>query len=87
MLSRRVAKLVLALLLVAPLGAWVVLRVSLLIKVREAEALLSQVKALRVRESTFQDAKRLADQYKGKVEDHWKLKIAVVPALSRPAGS
>jgi len=72
MLSRRVAKLVLALLLVAPLGAWVVLRVSLLIKVREAKALLSQVKALRVRESTFQDAKRLADQYNGKVEDHWK---------------
>jgi hypothetical protein len=53
------------------LGAWVALRVSLLIKVREAEALLSQVKALRVRESTFQDAKRLADQYNGKVEDHW----------------
>ena len=72
MLSRRVAKLVLALLLVAPLGAWVVLRVSLLIKVREAKALLSQVKALRVRESTFQDAKRLADQYNDKVEDHWK---------------
>ena len=58
MLSRRVAKLVLALLLVVPLGAWVVLRVSLLIKVREAKALLSQVKALRVRESTFQGAKR-----------------------------
>ena len=25
-----------------------------------------------MRESTFPDAKRLADQYNGKVEDHWK---------------
>jgi hypothetical protein len=57
--------------IIVPSGAWVVLRASLFVRVRQAETLLSQVKTLRVRESTFQDAKQLADQYDGKVDYHW----------------
>jgi hypothetical protein len=68
--SSRAVKLILLLLLAFPLGTWVVLRASLVVKARRADALLHQVKALRLRESTFQDAKQLADQYDGKVDYH-----------------
>ena len=40
----------------------------MVVKVWHADALLDQVRALRVRESTFQEAKKLADQYDGRVD-------------------
>src|SRR4029077_13292179 len=50
-LNLRAVKMVLFLLLAIPPLKWLALRASLAIKVRQAEVLLSQVKALRVRES------------------------------------
>jgi hypothetical protein len=67
-LTSRTVKIILFTLLVVPPVAWLALRVSLMVKVRQAEALLSQVKSLRIRKSTFQDAQQLAEQYPGKVE-------------------
>ena len=67
-LSNRILKLILFLLLAVPSLTWVVLRASLVVKARQAQALLSQVKALRVRESAFADARKLADQYHGRVD-------------------
>jgi len=40
----------------------------MVVKARRANALLLQVRALRVRESTFQEAKKLADRYDGRVD-------------------
>ena len=67
-LTSRTVKIILFTLLVVPPAAWLAVRVSLMVKVRQAEALLSQVKSLRIRESTFQDAQQLAERYPGKVE-------------------
>jgi hypothetical protein len=67
-LTNRTVKLILLLLLALPSVTWFALRASLVVKVRQAESLLSQVKGLRVRESTFQDARQLADQYHGRVD-------------------
>ena len=66
--TTRGVKLILFLLFAAPSGTWLALRASLVVKARHADALLRQVGALRVRESTFQDAKKLADQYDGRVD-------------------
>jgi hypothetical protein len=60
-------KLTLVLVLAVPSVAWLALYASLIVNVRRAETLRSRVKALRLRESTFQDAKNLANQYGSKV--------------------
>jgi hypothetical protein len=67
-MTSRTVKLILFLLLVVPSLTWFALRTALILKGRQTETLLSQVKALRVRESSFQDAQQLADQYPGKVD-------------------
>ena len=67
-MTSRTVKLILLLLLVVPSLIWLALRASLMVKVRQAETLLSQVKALRVRESSFHDAQQLASRYPGKVD-------------------
>jgi hypothetical protein len=67
-LNRRIVLVILGLFLAIPLVCWLALRTSLVIDVHKAEVLKSQVKALLVRESTFQDAQRLAMHYGGKVD-------------------
>jgi hypothetical protein len=69
-LASRAGKLILLLLLAIPLATWCTLRVSMAIAVWRASALLLRVKQLRARESTFEDAMRLAHEYVSHV-DYW----------------
>ena len=59
----RTGKLILLLLIGIPLSTWCALRVSMVVAVWRANELLLRVKQLRARESTFEDAMRLADDY------------------------
>jgi hypothetical protein len=67
-LASRVGKLILLLLLAIPLATWCTLRISMAITVWRANALLLKVKQLRARDSTFEDAMRLAHEYVGHVD-------------------
>lgn len=67
-LAGRAGKIILLSLLAIPLATWCALRVSMAIDVWRANTLLLKVKQLRARESTFEDAMRLAHEYAGHVD-------------------
>ena len=67
-LSSRPGKLILLLLPAIPLAAWCTLRASMAIDVWRASALLLKVRHLYPRESTFEDAMRLAHDYVSHVD-------------------
>jgi len=62
-LAGRAGKLILLFLLAIPLATWCTLRASMVIAVWRANTLLLKVKQLRARQSTFEDAMRLAHEY------------------------
>jgi hypothetical protein len=68
--ARRIAGVIVALLLAVISVTWIALRANLWFGVRQVDRLLSEIKSLRVRESTFQDAKQIAGRYGGMVEYH-----------------
>ena len=66
-LTSRVGKIVLVVCIALPLGAWCMLRLSMKIATRRANTLLVRIKQLKPRESTYEDAMRLARDYSGHV--------------------
>lgn len=67
-LASRAGRRILLSLLALPVAAWCTLRVSMAIDVWRGNSLLLRVKQLRARESTFDDAMRLALEYAGHVD-------------------
>jgi hypothetical protein len=67
-LAGRAGKLILLSLLAIPLATWCALRVSMAIAVWRGNTLLLKVKQLRARESTYEDAMRLAHEYGSDVD-------------------
>jgi hypothetical protein len=66
--ASRAGKFALLFLLATPLATWCTLRVCMALTVRRASTLLLKIKRLRARESTFDDAMRLAHEYAGEVD-------------------
>ena len=67
-LAGRAGKIILLSLLAIPLATWCTLRVSMSIDVWRANTLLFKIKQLRARESTYEDAMRLAHEYSSHVD-------------------